>query len=215
MKRPLLQWLGLTSLLALISYAAAVVLSPLAYPGYDWMAQAVSDLSAQDAPSRLVWDRLAAVYGVCSVLCPTLVSVFVSAKKISSFLFRLGVYLFTAMTWVSALGYAMFPLDDSGKEIASFGEVMHMVVTVAVVLLSIVSLVLLIIAGCRKNGMRGIAVWASVALLMMLVGAVGQGAVPPRYFGVVERFSVFAAVGFNAVLGLYLFRGFHQRKNNA
>ena len=28
--------------------------------------------------------------------------------------------------------------------------------------------------------------------------------------GVVERFSVFAAVGFNAVLGLYLFGGFRN-----
>ena len=31
---------------------------------------------------------------------------------------------------------------------------------------------------------------------------------PPQYFGVVERFSVFAAVGFNAVLGGRLFEGF-------
>ena len=30
--------------------------------------------------------------------------------------------------------------------------------------------------------------------------------VPKGYFGVVERFSVFAATGFNAVLGVQLFR---------
>ena len=36
----------------------------------------------------------------------------------------------------------------------------------------------------------------------------GTGIVPPEVFGIVERFSVFAAVGFNAVLGLYLFHGF-------
>ena len=29
--------------------------------------------------------------------------------------------------------------------------------------------------------------------------------VPPQYFGVVERFSVFAATGFNAALGILLF----------
>ena len=34
------------------------------------------------------------------------------------------------------------------------------------------------------------------------------GIVPPQYFGIVERFSVFVAVGFNAVLGWYLFNGF-------
>ena len=46
----------------------------------------------------------------------------------------------------------MFPLADSGKEIASFQEIMHMIVTAAVVLLSIVSLVCLIIAGLKKSG---------------------------------------------------------------
>ena len=44
------------------------------------------------------------------------------------------------------------------------------------------------------------------ALGMMLVGAVGMKLVPPQYFGVVERFSVFAATGFNAALGIHLFR---------
>lgn len=51
MKRTLTQKLGLLGVVSLLSYTAAVVLSPLAYPGYDWTAQAVSDLSAANAPS--------------------------------------------------------------------------------------------------------------------------------------------------------------------
>lgn len=83
-----------------------------------------------------------------------------------------------------------------------------MAVTVIVVLLSIVSLVCLIIAGLKKGGIRGIGICAGVALIMMMIGAIGQKAVPPKYFGIVERFSVFAAVGFNAVSGTFLFRSF-------
>ena len=37
---------GLLGVAAFLSYTAAVVFSPLAYPGYDWMAQAVSDMNA-------------------------------------------------------------------------------------------------------------------------------------------------------------------------
>jgi hypothetical protein len=85
---------------------------------------------------------------------------------------------------------------------------MHIAVTAAVVLLSIASLIGLIVAGCRDRRVRGIAVWAAVAFAMMLVGSIGTGVMPPEYFGIVERFSVFAAVGFNAVLGCYLFNGF-------
>ena len=208
MNRKLINWLGLTGVVAFVSYTLAVVISPSAFPGYNWMEQAVSDLSAETAPSRMLWNQFAALYGVCSVVCSTCISIYISENKVSTRLFRIGLHLFSIMNWISYVGYKMFPLADSGKEIASFQEIMHMVVTIAVVLLSIVSLVCLIIAGFKKDGMRGIGIWAVVALLMMMVGAIGQRAVPPQYFGIVERFSVFAAVGFNAVLGIFLFRGF-------
>lgn len=40
---------------------------------------------------------------------------------------------------------------------------------------------------------------------MMLIGALGMKIVPADYFGVIERFSVFAVTGFNCALGLHLF----------
>ena len=205
MKKKLINLSGLTGVISLVSYALAVIFAPLAYPGYNWMAQAVSDLSAETAPSRLLWNQLAAAYNVCSPVCMMCVSIFVSDKKVSTKLFRLGIYLFAIMNWISAIGYRMFPLTDSGKEISTFQEKMHIVITIAVVLLSISSLTILIVAGFKKNGMKGIGIWASIALAMMLIGAIGKSAVSPDYFGIVERFSVFAAVGFNAVLGAYLF----------
>ena len=211
MNRKLINWLGLTGVVAFVSYTLAVVISPSAFPGYNWMEQAVSDLSAESAPSRMLWNQIAALYGVCSVVCVTCVSLYVSENKVSTRLFRMGMHLFSIMNWISYVGYAMFPLADSGKEIASFQEIMHMAVTAAVVILSIVSLVCLIIAGFRKEGIRGIGIWAAVAFIMVMIGAIGKGVVPPRYFGIVERCSVFAAVGFNAVCGMYLFRGFPDK----
>ena len=152
---------------AFLSYTAAVVFSPLAYPGYDWMAQAVSDLSASNA--------------------------------------RVGIYLFTIMEWVSAVGFGMFPLSDSGYA-GTFQDKMHIFSTVIVVLLSIVSLVLIIIAGAKDKSCRSYGIFAAIALGMMMVGAMGMNIVPKNYFGVVERFSVFAATGYNAVLGIELYR---------
>ena len=100
-KRKLINWLGLIGIIQLISYTAAVVFSPTAFPGYDWKSMAVSDLSAVDAPSRMLWEQLSAFYNVGSVACATCVSIYVSEKKISTKLFRLGVYLFTIMNWIS------------------------------------------------------------------------------------------------------------------
>ena len=152
---------------AFLSYTAAVVFSPLAYPGYDWMAQAVSDLSASNA--------------------------------------RVGIYLFTIMEWVSAVGFGMFPLSDSGYA-GTFQDKMHIFSTVMVVLLSIVSLVLIIIAGAKDKSCRSYGIFAAIALGMMMVGAMGVNIVPKNYFGIIERFSVFAATGYNAVLGIELYR---------
>ena len=51
----------------------------------------------------------------------------------------------------------------------------------------------------------GSCVRTAVALAMVLVGAMGMRIIPAEYFGVVERFSVFAATGFHAALGIHLF----------
>ena len=202
MKRTLTQKLGLLGVVSFLSYTAAVVFSPLAYPGYDWMAQAVSDLSAANAPSLALWNQLSAFYNTCEVVCVTLVCIGLQGQKTK--LLRTGVSLFAIMEWVSAIGYRMFPLSESGYA-GAFQDVMHMVVTAAVVLLSIVSLSIIIAAGAKERSCRSYGICAAVALGMMLVGALGMKIVPAAYFGVVERFSVFAATGFNAALGIHLF----------
>ena len=213
MNKKLINWLGLTGVVALVSYAAAVIFAPTAYPGYDWMSQAVSDLSAASAPSRDLWNQLAAPYNSCGIVCVTCACIYVSERATFTRLFRVGIYLFAIMNWVSSVGYGLFPLSEAGTGMSSFQDIMHVyVVTVAVVLLSIVSLSLLIAAGARCADARTVGLWAGVALAMMLVGAVGKGLVPPQLFGVVERFSVFAAVGFDAVLGLQLFCDFCQEQ---
>ena len=202
MRKSLSQKLGLLGVVSFLSYTAAVVFAPLAYPGYNGMAQAVSDLSAANAPSLALWNQLSALYNTCEVVCVTVVCIGIQGQKTR--LLRSGIYLFAIMEWISAVGYRMFPLSDSGYA-GAFQDVMHMIVTVLVVLLSIVSLTIIIIAGAKKKDCRSYGVCAGVAIGMMLVGAMGMKIVPAEYFGVVERFSVFAATGFNAVLGIHLF----------
>lgn len=202
MKKKLINYLGLLGVASFVSYAVAVIFSPMAYPGYNWLSQAVSDLSASDAPSLDLWNKLSSVYSVCEVLCAVVVCIAIQNKQ--SKLLKIGVYLFAIMEFISAVGYKMFPLSTSGYA-GSFQDVMHLIITALVVMLSIASLVLIMIAGCRNKQYKSYAIFATIALGMMLVGALGMKIVPVEYFGVVERFSVFSATGFNAVLGIHLF----------
>jgi len=220
MKRTLVNWLGLLGVVGFLSYAAAVIFSPLAYPGYDWMSRAVSDLSAVNAPSLGVWTKLNA-FGPCGVACITLVCVYIQGKLNRGL--RTGIYLFAIMQWVSSVGYTMFPLTDTEYTEASsnvsdamtamftnYQDAMHMVVTVLVIALSVISLLFILVGGYRKKGYVSLATWATVALAMMMTGGIGAGAVPKGVFGLFQRFSNFSAAGFNAVLGVYLYNGFNN-----
>lgn len=208
MKKTLINRLGLLGLVSLLSYTAAVIFTPSAYPGYNWMAQAVSDLSANNAPSKMLWQQLSALYDVCGIVSIMMVCVFIQGKLNKTI--RIGIYLFAAMHWIANVGYALFPLSDSGNA-GAFQDIMHIyVITVLVVLLSIISLVVIMIGGYRKGQYRTLAVWATIALLLMFAGALGTNIVPKEFFGIPERFSVFAATGFNAVLGIYLYYGFEK-----
>lgn len=208
MKRTLINYLGLLGVISLLSYTVAVIFSPYAYPNYNWISQAVSDLSANNAPSKMLWEQLSSLYGICGIISIMMVCVFIQGKLNKTI--RIGIYLFATMNWVSSVGYKMFPLSDSGNP-GTFQDIMHIyVVTVLVVLLSIVSLVVIMIGGYRDKKYHSLAIWASIALLFMFIGAIGVNVVPREYFGIPERFSVFAATGFNAVLGIYLFYGFQN-----
>lgn len=182
----------------------------MAYEGYDWMSQAVSDLSASNAPSKMLWNQLLSLYGICGIVSIMMVCVYIREKLTKTI--RIGIYLFAIMNWVSSVGYGLFPLSDSGNG-GTFQDIMHIyVITVLVVVLSIASLVVIMIGGYRNKNYRSLAIWATIALLMMFAGAIGTNVVPHQFFGIVERFSVFAATGFNAVLGVYLYLGFKKHK---
>ena len=161
MKRSLTQKLGLLGVVSFLSYTAAVVFAPLTYPGYNWMAQAVSDLSAANAPSLALWNQLSALYNAC--VCATVVCIGIQGQKTK--LLRSGIYLFAIMEWISAVGYRMFPLSSSGYA-GAFQDVMHMVTTALVVLLSIVSLTMIIVAGAKSKNCRSYGVCAAVALAL-------------------------------------------------
>ena len=211
MKKTLVQKLGLLGILSFLSYLAAVIFAPLAYPNYNSLSQAVSDLSAANAPSFTLWNQLTSLYNVCEVTCITIVCVGIQGKKTK--LLRVGIYLFAIMEWISAVGYRMFPLSNSGYD-GTFQDVMHMIITFIVVILSIVSLIIIIVSGFKDKECKIYGIFAMIALSMMLIGALGMKIVPSAYFGVVERFSVFAATGFNAILGILLYLMKNEQANN-
>ena len=175
-------WLLICGILNAVFYLLHDCIGARFYPDYNWMAQAVSDLTATDAPSRLIASELTKIHGIFSCVACTLIC-------------------------ISAIGYSLFPLTGSGYD-GSFQSFVHVyVITVLVVLLSIVSLILIAVGGF-KSGNKVLAWCAVVAFLLMFLGAAGSAAVPRAYFGIVERFSTYSAVCFTAVIAVIAFLKF-------
>ncbi len=194
----------LSGILGLLFYLLHDIIGGLNYPGYDRLSQAVSDLTAVGAPSYVIAGGLSTIYALFSCLCCAVMCLVVYENAIGTRALRLGVYLFAAMSWVSGIGYALFPLSEAGYA-GTFQDIMHTyVVTFSIVFLSIASLVLIIVGGLKSRPItKGLPLIAAIALACMFIGAIGVGTVPPAYFGLVERFSAYSAVTFTAVLGLY------------
>jgi len=196
-------WLLISGILNAVFYLLHDCIGARFYPGYNWMAQAVSDLTATDAPSRLIASELTKIHGIFSCVACTLICISAKVlwKEASEKILRLGIYLFVAMHWISAIGYSLFPLTGSGYD-GSFQSFVHVyVITVLVVLLSIVSLILIAVGGFKSGN-------KVLAFLLMFLGAAGSAAVPRAYFGIVERFSTYSAVCFTAVIAVIAFSKF-------
>lgn len=199
--------LGICGIISFLSYAAMVLFSPLKYPGYNWMTMAVSDLSADGAPSQMLAGQLNALFGPCAVV--SIMAVCVAIAHCKSKVFKAGIYLFAAMEWICNVGYTMFPwVKDASSTCPQ--NIGHIAVTSLVVVFSLAGLVLTEI-GAGKENIKSLRIWALICLAAMLIGPMGTALLPKAVFGLFERFSTFSAVVFNMILGIYLLTGRFER----
>lgn len=202
-KRTVLNWLSLSGLIATIFYALYIIEGTKNYPGYNWIQQAVSDLTAIEAPSYIAASRYTSIYGSLSCLCCLVIYILIKDKEIK--LFRIGIVLYTIMNWISFIGYTLFPLSSSGYK-GTFQDIMHCyVVTVYVVILSIASLILIFIGGIKNRKHIVVGILAIISLFSISYGSIGMGIFPKEYFGLFERLSVFSVVIFTGILGMWGF----------
>ncbi len=200
-KKQMKIWILVCGIFAIVFYVLHDIVGALNYPGYKWMEQAVSDLTATDAPSRTVAGGLTTIHGIFNCVCCAFIVVLVRNERKS---FRIGVYLFALMHAISAIGYSLFPLTGSGYD-GSFRSFIHVyVVTVLVVFLAISSLILIAV-GSFKDKNKKLGILAIIALALMMTTPISFS-VPKEIFGIIERLTVYSSVLFTGVLSVYFYR---------
>ncbi|MDR0862210.1 MAG: DUF998 domain-containing protein [Oscillospiraceae bacterium] len=190
-------------IIAFVAYIAYAAVGNALWAEYNPVTTDISSLSAVGAPNQAALAPLLAIYTACFLLFVTnyLVWSFYSGKSVA---FKVGAILLFGMALVSSFGYRIFPLEGDKTQM-TLQNAMHIVVTVAVVFLSIAALFLLAV-GYRKtaDGRRFGGALLAASAIFTLLGAtnpIGMGA-GLNILGLTERAAIYSlhliigAIGF-------------------
>src|SRR3569833_110383 len=179
-----------------------IVAAALLYPGYDYAAQQVSELSAIGAPSRDFWMVMAYPYGLLTVAFAVGVWL-LAGGSLSLRLAAVFILLFAANSF--AWGWVA-PMHMRGTQFTD-SDTMHIAFAVSAVVL----MTCFIGFGASARG-RDFRIYSGVTLaLIILAGAVVSTQIPAiaanqatPWMGLVERISVYGPLIWIAIFGVVL-----------
>jgi len=201
MKNKTVKLIPLLGISSVILYFLHVILGEIFYEGYNPLAQAVSDLTASNSPSKNIARIFSTLYGICAVSFS--VGFFSYLRNKINKVVTVSSFVFCIMNIISFFGYTFFPLSESGYA-GTFQDKMHMIVTVLVVLLTIASLVLYSIGFFRTKEHKRLGVVSISTLLVLIIGAMLINIMPKEYFGVAERINVYSIIIYTGILSLWM-----------
>jgi hypothetical membrane protein len=201
--KKLIEMFSLFGVIGVFFYFLHVILGTILYGGYNPMAQAISDLTASNSPSKNIARPFSFFYGVFTVIFSTYFFVYFK-QKINKFV-TFGAGFFCIMTIVSFFGYTFFPLSESGYA-GTFQDKMHMVVTIIVVLFTITALILFIIGFFKTEKLKYLAIISLCTFLLLLTGSMLINILPKEYFGIAERINVYSIVIYTGILSFWMYK---------
>jgi hypothetical membrane protein len=201
LNKKIVKLIPLLGIFSVAFYFLHVILGEIFYEGYNPLAQAISDLTASSSPSKNIARLFSMFYGICAVTFS--IGFFVYIRNKINKAVTVSAFIFCTMNIVSFFGYTIFPLSESGYA-GTFQDKMHMVVTVLVVLLTIVSLVLYTIGFFRAKEHKWLGVISISTLVILMAGAMLINTVPKEYFGVAERINVYSIILYTGILSLWM-----------
>ena len=199
---------SLFGIIGVLFYFLHVFFGTIFYDGYNPMAQAISDLTASDSPSKNIAMVFSMLYGIFSVIFT--ICFFKKYKQKINKPVTFGAGFLCIMTIVSFLGYTFFPLSETGYA-GTFQDKMHIVVTIIVVLFSIIALILFIIGFLRTKNIKYLGVISLCTILLLFIGSMLMNILPKEYFGVAERINVYSIVIFIGMLSIWMYKNIGVR----
>ena len=195
--------LPVAGLVSSVLYVVIDVIGATSYPGYDYSAQAISEMSAIGAPTV---DLLAPLYGIWSLLFLAFTAGVWIFGRGRPALRRSAGFLFAVA--VVGSGFSLFPMNQRSAD-PTFTDTMHLIVAGATILL----LAGAILVGARafERGFRRYSAATVAVMLLFFVLTMRDvpnvaADLPTPYMGLNERISMAAWLLWIAVFSVRLFR---------
>lgn len=181
-----------------------VLAATLLYPGYDYTAQQVSELSAIGAPSRQFWMAMGYPYSILTLAFA------LGLRRVAAG--RIGLRIAAVLVAVFAINSFLWgwvaPMHMRGTQFTGTDS-MHIAFAVSAVLL----ILGFIGFGAASFG-RGFRVFSALIVIAMLAAGATVGMQisaiaadrPTPWMGLVERISVYAPLSWTAALAFMLLR---------
>jgi hypothetical protein len=200
---PVLRALLLCGLLSSVLYVVIDLIGAISYPGYDYLAQAISEMSAIGAPTA---DFLAPYYRAWALLFLAFTAGLWRLGRSRRPLRRSAAFL--AAVALVGTGFALSPMNQRSAT-PTFSDTMHLLT--AGVTMALLSGAILAGAGAFGRGFRRYSL-ASVAVMLLFFGLTMWDApnvladLPTPYMGLNERVSMAAWLLWAAILSVQSLR---------
>jgi hypothetical membrane protein len=191
----------LLGIFSVILYFLHVIFGEIFYEGYNPLAQAVSDLTASNSPSKNIARLFSLLYGICTVTFS--IGFFAYLKNKINKAVTVSSFIFCLMNVISFFGYTFFPLSESGYA-GTFQDKMHIIVTVLVVLFTIISIFLYSIGFLKTEKYKYLGIISICTFVLLIAGVMLINILPKEYFGVAERINVYSIIIFTGILALWM-----------
>jgi hypothetical protein len=190
-------------ILSSLFYIGLDIIASMQWEGYSYTAQAFSELTAVEAPTRPLMVFGSVVYNLLVIACA--VGIWKSADGKRT-LYMVAVFL-AAHAITGFIGGVVFPMHSRGQTAMTPTDVMHITATMAEVL----SLLLLIGFGAATFG-KGFRFYSIGTILLLILGGTLAGldgsrvaaGLPTPWLGVTERINIYASMLWILVLAVAL-----------
>lgn len=191
-------------MIGVVAYFLHTFIGQIMWTEYNQVTTDISSLTALGAPNRELLMVFTTIYGVTTILF--VLGMILKSFRKYHFAARIGWIVFLTMNVVSMFGYSLFPLTGD-KTVMTFGNMMHIVVTVLVVFTTIAGGFILAFAYLKQEKMKRLGVFAFLmAIIITITGALNPIGIANSWniLGLTER-----AVIYSLQLMMFVFSAYY------